>query len=483
MTRAHISLILHVVGALLVMLAAIMVIPAVVDYAAGDRHWQVFVRAAAATGFVGAALWLGHRGEHPPMGRSGYLLTVSAWLALVAFGALPFAFGLSKISYGDAFFEAMSGLTTTGATIFTGLDRLSPGLLVWRSLLQWVGGLAIVTMAMVLLPALGVGGMALFRSESSDITERNMPRLRQTLRVMVAAHGLMTLLAAIALRLAGMSGFDAVNHAMTVVSTGGFSTHDASIGYYHSTAIECVMMVFMLAGAMPLLFFAHLFLKGVRVVVSERQLSAFMVVWLVAVILMTGWNWQINGWGFAEALRLSAFHVTSFVTDSGYWTVDPAHWGSFPLTLLLVLMFVGGCAGSTAGSIKIFRWHILFRAANHQLNQGIKPHRVSPVRYGGRTVDAALLASVRNFFFLYMATVGVLTLAVTATGIDPFSALTAVSGAMASAGPGLGAVVGYTAPLHSLPEATKWLLSAAMLAGRLEITTVLVVLLPAYWRR
>lgn len=483
MTRAHVSLVIQIVGILLVVLAVAMLVPAVADYYVGDRRWMVFVASATLTGFIGGAAWLGNYGTHPPLGRAGYLLIVMAWLVVTAFAALPFSLGAFKLGYADAFFEAMSGLTTTGATVFKGLDHLSPGILIWRSLLQWIGGLGIIGMAIILLPALGVGGMALFRTESSDISERNLPRLGQAVVVTVGVHVLLTILCCLSLMVAGMSTFDAINHAMTVVSTGGFSTHDASIGYYHSAAIEGVVIVFMIAGALPLLFYAHLFIKGVRVLVSERQLTAFLLVWVVAVAAMTAWNCRVSGWEFGDSLRLSTFNVTSFLTDSGYWTADVSRWGSFPVALLLVLLFVGGCAGSTAGSIKIFRWHILFRGANFQLNKGIKPHRVLSVRYGGRPVDAELLASVRNFFFMYVGTVGAFTLALTATGIDPFSSLTAVSGAMASAGPGIGAVVGPMASLHNLPNAAKWLLSAAMLIGRLEISSVYVLLLPTFWRR
>lgn len=483
MTRAQFSLVIHVIGILLVMLAVSMLVPALVDLKSGSQDWKVFVGSALMTGFVGAAAWLANRGKHPPLGRAGFLLTVLAWVAVTTFGALPFLLGSLKLGYADAFFEAMSGLTTTGATILTGLDAMPPGILIWRSLLQWVGGLGIVAMAIVLLPALGVGGMSLFRSESSDISERNLPRLRQAVGVTLGVHVSLTVLCFFCLMFAGMTPFDAVNHAMTVVSTGGFSTHDASIGYFQSPVVEAVMMVFMIAGALPLIFYAHLFIKGIRALVTERQVTAFLLVWLIAVVAMTGWNWHYSNWSFADALRLSTFHVTSLLTDSGYWTVDASTWGSFPTALLLVLLFVGGCAGSTAGSIKIFRWHILFRGASHQLNRTLTPHRVLTVRYGGRSVDADMLGSVRNFFFMYMGTVGFFTLGLTVTGIDPFSALTAVAGAMASAGPGLGSVVGPTATLHSLPDAAKWLLSAAMLVGRLELSTVYVLLLPHFWRR
>ncbi len=470
-------------GCLLLILSVGMAVPMVVDAAAGNRDWQAFAESVVITGYAGGMLALASKGYGAVLNRrAGYALTVSAWLAVTTFGSLPFILSPLSASFTDAFFETMSGLTTTGSTVFAGLDNFPHGLLLWRSMLQWFGGAGIVVMAILLLPALGVGGMQLFRTESSDISEKPLPRTYQLAGATIATYGGLTLACAIAYGLAGMNAFDAVNHAMTTISTGGYSTKDASFGYYNSVPIEVVGIVFMTAGALPLLWWARLLAQRGRAFTQELQVPAFLAILVAGIVMAAAWNAIYGHMAFFHALRLSAFNVTSILTDTGYASTDYSQWGSFAVGLFFLLMLIGGCAGSTAGGIKVFRWQILLAGVARQFKQALAPHRVLTTHYGDRPVDATMMDSVRNFFFMYILTLLVLSLGVMTTGLDFLSSTSAVAQAMANAGPGLGPIVGPAGNFSSLATEAKWLLALAMLLGRLELSTVYVMLLAAYWR-
>lgn len=474
--------ILYINGILLVVLAGTMTIPALVDFSANNDDGWVFVASAMITLFFGGLLILGNRQEPSEVsGKFIFLFTVTAWFLVTLFGALPLWLSSLQLSFTDAFFETMSGITTTGASVLSGLDNMPPGILIWRSLLNWFGGIGIVAMGMILLPALRVGGMQLFKSESS-ISEKTMPRAFQLVVATAITYFLLTLLCAICLTAAGMGGFDAVNHAMAALATGGFSTKDASVGYFDSPAIEFVLIIFMTAGALPLIYFVQIALRRNIETFRNEQVKGFFLVLGVAILAMTVWNVLANETPFLTSLRHSAFSVTSILTDTGFVTADFSTWGSFAIGLIFVLYFIGGCAGSTAGGIKIFRWQILMRACANQLKSTSSPSRVVLLKYEGRTVDAAMIDSVRNFFFLYLLTFTVLSLAVMMTGLDFISSTSAVAESMANAGPGIGSVVGPATNFGSIPTEAKWILSLAMLFGRLELVTIYVLFMPDTWR-
>ncbi|PTW62184.1 trk system potassium uptake protein TrkH [Breoghania corrubedonensis] len=478
-----IRFVLFVNGMLLLLLAAAMLVPMLIDLASDSIDWHVFALSAMVTGFVGAALVAAMRQREPQIEmRTGFLLTVTSWTVLCAFATLPLAFSSLHLSFTDAFFETMSALTTTGSTVLSGLDTMPWGLLLWRSLLQWLGGIGIVVMAIVILPFLRIGGMQLFRTESSDISGKPVARVVQMTELTVAVYVGLTAACAIGFIVAGMPSFDAVNHAMTTIATGGLSIKDASLGYYHSLPIELVAIVFMTAGALPLIWYAEL-LRDRSKALQETQVRVFIAVLCAAIVLMTTWNMVANTMDIRTALRLSAFNVTSVLTDTGFATTDFSAWGGFAVGLFFLLMLVGGCAGSTSGAIKIFRWQILFSSLGAQLKQAISPHRVVVTRYAGRTVDSEMVDSVRNFFFMYVITLLVLSLLVMATGPDFLSATSAVAQAMANAGPGLSPAIGPAGNFAGMSDPAKWLLALAMLLGRLELSTVYILLLVDYWRR
>ncbi len=485
MTTERLHFALFINGLFLMAMAVVMLVPAVVDLlSGGGRDALNFGTCTVVVGIVGSSLAAGFRRPdfRLPDRRTGYLITVSSWLSACGFGALPLFFSSLHISYTDALFETVSGLTTSGATVLSGLDTMPKGLLMWRSLLNWIGGVGIIVMALSVLPALSVGGMQLFRSESSDISEKPFPKVRQLAQVIAIVYVSLTLACAICMAAAGMSAFDAVNHAMATIATGGFSTKDASIGFYNSVPIEIVTEVFMVAGALPLAFYAVFIVQRGRSGALDEQIKPFILVTLLAIALATVWNIS-QGMAPPHALRVSAFNVTSIITDTGFATSDFSAWGSFAIGLFFMLYLIGGCAGSTAGSIKVFRWQILISGMVTSLRRMLSPNSVVVTRYQSKPVDEAEISAVRNFFFLYLMTLLLLSLAMMATGLDFLSATSAIAQGMANAGPGLGPVVGPATNFSSIPDTAKWLVMLAMLLGRLELATFYVVLLPAFWTR
>ncbi|PST24216.1 TrkH family potassium uptake protein [Mesorhizobium plurifarium] len=485
MTTDRLRFVLFLNGLFILALAVAMLVPAIVDFAADDgKDAIIFVSSAAAIGALGSMFIAAFKQDQIDLTdrRTGLLITVSAWLSVSIVGAVPLYNSGLGLSWTDAVFETASALTTTGSTILVGLDDMPPGLLIWRSLLQWLGGIGIIVMALSVFPALRVGGMQLFRSESSDISEKPFPKVHQIARNILIVYVSLTLACAVSLDIAGMSTFDAVNHAMTTIATGGHSTRDASIGFYNSLAIEIVTIVFMISGALPLAFYAVFLLNRGKRSAIEGQIIPFLSVLAAAILACTAWNIS-QGMSPPVALRLSAFNVTSIMTDTGFATADFSTWGSFAVGLFFMLYLVGGCAGSTAGAIKIFRWQILFEGTGRALRIMLYPQAVVPVRFQGKSVDDVAISNVRNFFFLYIMTLLFMSLLVMATGLDFLSSISSVAQAMANAGPGLGPVVGPATNFAAIPDTAKWLIAFAMVIGRLELVTFLAVLQPWFWRR
>jgi trk system potassium uptake protein len=483
MPAGSFQLVFFATGILLNIVSAAMIAPAIVDYFDGNTDWRAFLMSIALTSFVGLAMMEANRGPRRYFSmRTGFLLTVISWLAVCGFAALPFVLCDLRLSFADAVFESMSGLTTSGATVLVGLDTMAPGLLLWRSMLQGIGGLGIVAMAMIMMPFLRIGGMQLFHSESSDISERPVPRAFHVVGLTAIVYVALVVGCTLSLMIAGMSFFDAVNHAFAAVATGGFSTKDASVGFYNSPAIELVLIVFMTAGALPLVFYVKLVAHPRRALAREGQVPVFLAVLAAAIALTTTLRWWTGGVPFAEALRESAFNVTSILTDTGFASADYSRWGDWAIGVFMVLMFIGGCAGSTAGAIKIFRWQVLFRGIGHQMLRTLSPHRVVVVRHEGQVIDMDTVESVRNFFVMYLLTWAALSIGCMIFGLDFLSSISGVAQGMANAGPGLGPLVGPAGTFRDVPDGAKWVISAAMLLGRLELTTVYILLTLAFWR-
>ncbi len=476
--------IFFLIGMLLSALACGMLVPAFTEILLDQPDWTVFITAALITGFIAGALVLTNRGKLPPLSvRQAFLLTSGAWLALTAFAALPFAFSGLGLSYTDAFFEAMSGLTTTGATIITELDEAPPGILLWRALLQWFGGIGIIVMAISVLPMLNVGGMQLFRLESSDTSEKILPRTAQIAGSITRLYFFITASCLLAYWLAGMSFFDAAAHAMTTIATGGFSTRDASLGAFSAPTIEVVAIVFMLASSLPFVAYLQLTNRNFNAFWHDGQIRFFLAAAAAATLIM--WIYQIGtntGTGATAALR-AAFNTVSILTGTGFTTTDYSLWGPFAVSVFFILTFIGGCAGSTSCGLKIFRLQIILKSGWRYVKQVTQPNGVFVIRYNGKLVDDKVANSVIAFGLIFVLSFAGLAIILALIGLDTQTALSAAAAAIANVGPGLGPIVGPSGTYAPLPDTAKWVLSFGMLLGRLEFLTVLVLFAPSFWRR
>jgi trk system potassium uptake protein TrkH len=474
----------YVVGALVSILAVAMIVPIAVDLAVGNPDWIAFAIASAVTLLFGVQLMLTTWTSWEALNlRQTFLMTALAWIMVCAFASLPFMMARINLSPADAYFEAMSALTTTGSTVISGLDRLPPGLLLWRSLLQWLGGIGIIGMGIAILPFLRVGGMQLFQSESSDRSDKVAPRASDLVAAVAWVYLTLTVACTGALAYAGMSLFDAVNHAMTTVSTGGFSTRDASISGWENPMVEWVLVIFMMLGGMPFVRFISLVRRTARPFWADTQVLWY-VGFLVAVsVCLASWLSWTREVPWLDAIRLTAFNVVSVVTTTGFASTDYALWGPMAEIAFFMLTFVGGCTGSTAGGLKIFRFEILFIVLHMLQRRLYSPNLVIPLSYNGRPFSTDIMVSVMSFGFVYMATVFILALLLGFMGSDMVTAISGSATAVSNVGPGLGPVIGPSGNFASLPDGSKWLLAFGMLLGRLEFFTVLVILSPSFWKR
>lgn len=475
--------ILLVLGVLLAVLATTMLIPMGIDLWFGNPDWQAFLLSAFCTGFVGVSFILTNRGKFPPLTvRHTFILTTSTWLVLCAFGALPFYFSVLKLSYAAAFFESTSGLTTTGSTVIVGLDYAPPGILMWRMLLHWLGGMGIIVVAIAILPMLKIGGMQLFRTESSDKSDKILPRARQISFAIVIAYTLMTIVCAICLKFAGMGIFDAICHSMSTVSTGGFSNYDKSIGHFHSLPIEIVLSVFMMLNSLPYVLFVLALRGNPMALVHDPQVRGFFAVVLFSIVIMVFWMHLNTTMPLGDIIRNVTFSVISVLSTAGFTTTDYSLWGPFICIVIFLLTVTGGCTGSTAGGIKIFRYQILAAYAKTEIHQLIQPHGVFRPMYNGKYINEGVTSSVMSFFVLFAFSFMVLAALLSLTGVDFVTSLSATATSLANVGPGLGEVIGPVGNFSTLSDNAQWILSAAMLLGRLELFTVLVLFVPYFWK-
>ena len=472
-----------IIGLFLITLAVSMVVP-MLAVLAFDRTDDIgaFSWSSLITFIVGLALVAPGRPEHLHMRpRDMYMLTTASWVVVCIFAALPMVL-IQHISYTDAFFETMSGITTTGSTVITGLDHASPGLLLWRSMLHWLGGIGFIGMAVAILPLLRIGGMRLFQTESSDWGEKVMPRSHMVAKYILVVYVALTLLGTLAFWLAGMTPFDAVNHAMSLISTGGFSTSDNSIANWKQPAVHWVAVVVMMAGSLPVTLYVATLRGHRKALVKDHQVRGF-VGFLVATWLFFGtWLWLNSDYSWPDAFRIVAVNVTSVVTTTGVALGDYTLWGSFSVMLFFYLTFVGGCSGSTAGGLKIFRFQVALVMLRTNLKQLVHPRAVIRQKYNGHNIDEEIVRSLITFSFFFTITIGAIALGLCLVGLDWTTALTGAATAVCNVGPGLGPIIGPAGNFSTLPDAAKWLLTIGMLLGRLEILTVLVLFTRGFWK-
>lgn len=474
--------VLYVVGLLMLVLAAAMALPAGLALADGGGDALVFAVAAALTVFFALATILACQGPRRRLNlRHVFLLASVTWGVLPLFAALPFAFGSARMDYTDALFEAMSGLTTTGSTAIADILGQSRATLLWRSLLQWLGGIGIVLMAVTLLPMLRVGGMQVFKTEAFDTPDKVFARVSPVALQLVGIYVVFTVVWVGLYWAAGMEGFDALNHAMTTLATGGFSTRPESLAYWRGIGVPIVATLGMIAAALPFTLYLQL-LRGRHALSFDSQIAAFLGIVVAAAAVIAAWLVIGNGYDVEAAAGGAIFHVVSIITGTGYLTADIQLWGPLPVALLFVLQYVGGCAGSTTCGFKVFRFQVLVAAAKGQMARMLRPHVVTLPRYNGRPLPAGVTDSVMAFFFLYALSVAWLTVGLSLLGLDFTTALSGASTAISNVGPGFGEIIGPQGNFANLPDAAKWMLTLGMLLGRLEILSVLVLFQRAFWR-
>ena len=477
------SPIIYLIGMLLCILSLFMMIPAFVDWLYGNNDWPAFVGASLLTLFVGAILYLSNRDsttEHLEL-RQAFLLTNSAWISIALFGSLPFLLSEIDMSFTDAIFESTSGITTTGATVINNLEATSHGILIWRALLQWLGGVGIIVMALAVLPMLSIGGMQLFKTESYETPDKVVPKAASFAAGISIVYITLTVVWALMLWFAGMPLFDSIAHAMTTLATGGYSTRSDSLAAYNSSSIEIIVIFGMIVGSLPFVHYLAITKKGLKNLFKDDQVKLFLTL-IVFVVLIVSIYLNLNDIPFLEALRLASFNVISIITGTGFGTSDFNNWGGFPTTILLILMFIGGCAGSTTCGLRMARIQVLVANAKAQISKLIRPHAVVVSYYNQKPIPENVAESVMGFFFLYIISFAVIACLLGGLGLDLITAISGAASAIGNVGPGLGDIIGPSGTYQSIPELGKLFLCAGMILGRLEIFAILVMFSPLFWK-
>ncbi len=475
--------IINIIGLLLCIEAGAMLLPMFYDIFYHNKDWVQFLYSSLITFFIGIILYISFRKKNVKLGiRQAFVLTISSWIVIALFGALPFVYSSSSLSYTDAFFESVSGITTTGSTVISNLDNLSEGILIWRSLLQWFGGIGIIVLAMAILPTLQIGGMQLLHMEHDDPYEKTIPKVNRFVLELFLLYVFLSVICAILYFANGMSGFDSIIHAMTTISTGGFSSHNQSFAFFDSFKIETISVIFMIIGSLPFVLYLQFIHRQNKNFIRDDQIKLFFIVVFFVVILTTIWL-KINlSTDLFSSFRIALFNIISILTGTGYSSSNFSNWGSYGTVIMMIIMFIGGCAGSTTGGIKIFRLQILFRGAISQIKKLTQPHAVFVMRFNGKTVNENTYNSVMGFFFMYIVLFIISAVSLSFFNLDFLTAFSAAASAISNVGPGLGQIIGPSGNFYLLDNGAKWILAITMIIGRLEIFTVLVLLSVNFWK-
>jgi len=412
-----------------------------------------------------------------------FLLTALSWLSIAIFGSLPFIFSNLELSFTDAFFESMSGITTTGSTIITNLNETPKAILLWRAMLQWLGGIGIIVMAITLMPIMNIGGMQLFVISTSSTPEKILPKSKEISLRLIIIYSTLTLACASIYKIFGMNFFDSIVHAMTTIATGGFSNYNESIGYFNSSLIEITAIIFIILGSIPFIAYIKYLSGDKKIFVNDIQIRTFFFVIIFSILIMFIYLSLKNQSIFQISLIAVTFNVISILTGTGYVTENFSNWGQFPLIYFLILMFIGGCAGSTTCGIKIFRVQILFQFISNQLKKIIYPRGIFNIKYENNNVNEKFMASIISFIFLYILIFFIITALLSIDGLSFTTAISAAATSISNVGPGLGNIIGPNGNFSQLSDFSKWILSAGMILGRLELFAVLVLFIPSFWRK
>ncbi len=475
--------ILNILGLLLCIESSAMLIPMFVDLYYGNYDWVQFFYISLLTFIIGIILYFSFRKKNIKLSiRQAFVLTISSWLIIALFGSIPFIYSASSLSYTDAFFESVSGITTTGATVISNLDSLTEGILIWRALLQWFGGIGIIVLAMAILPTLQIGGMQLLHMEHDDPYEKTIPKINRFVLELFLFYIILSVVCAVLYFITGMSLFDSILHAMTTISTGGFSSHNESFGYFNSFKIESISIIFMIIGSLPFVLYIQFLHNRNKSILKDDQVKLFFIIAIIIIIITTFWIQNTKSLDLLSSFRISIFNIISILTGTGYSSNNFSNWGSFGLVIMMILMFIGGCAGSTTGGIKIFRLQILFRGAISQIKKLTHPHAVIVMRFNGKAVNENTYNSVMGFFFMYIILFILSAISLSFFNLDFLTAFSSAASAISNVGPGLGDIVGPSSDYFDISNGAKWILSATMIVGRLEIFTVLVLFSKNFWK-
>ena len=461
-----------------------MLIPFIVEFIYDEKN-STFLSSSALTTFMGILLVLANLEENRKLNlQQAFLLTTLSWLSIAIFGSMPFIFSSLNLSIVDSFFESMSGITTTGSTVIANLESVPKSILIWRSILQWLGGIGVIVMAITILPLLNVGGMQLFKKDqTSETSEKILPKTREITLIISIVYLVLTLTCGTAYWLAGMNVFDSIAHSMTTIATGGFSTYSDSIGHFQNPKIEIISIIFIISGSLPFIAYIKFFKGEKKIFLQDSQIRGLLYILIVSVLLMLVYLMLDNKtYSFLENLRISTFNVVSILSGTGYVTADFSAWGKFPLIFFLFLMFIGGCAGSTTCGIKIFRFQILGHFIINQIKKLVYPHGIFSMKYNNEKISNTFVYSIITFVFLYFFIFFILAALLSINGLDFVTSLSGSASAISNVGPGLGDIIGPNGNFSNLPNFSKLSLSLGMLLGRLELFAVLVLFFPSFWK-
>jgi len=460
-----------------------MIIPIVIQIIYGELD-SSFIGAGIITIIFGILFFLANLDHDKKLNlQQAFLLTSLSWLSIAIFGSLPFVFSSLQLTITDSLFESMSGITTTGSTIIINLNDSPKGILLWRALLQWLGGIGIIVMAITLMPIMNVGGMQLFKISSNDASEKILPKSKEIALSLILIYSGLTFICSIFYKIFGMNYFDSITHAMTTIATGGFSNYNESIGHFNSATIEITAIIFIILGSIPFIAYIKFLNGNKRIFISDSQIRTFIKIIIVSIIILFFYL-AFQNKNFSEInLRSISFNVVSILTGTGYVTQQFDNWGSFSLIFFLILMFIGGCAGSTACGIKIFRVQILYLFLVNQLKKIIYPRGIFVIKYDSNNVDDKFMSSIISFIYLYIIIFFFITALLSLSGLDFVTSISAAATSISNVGPGLGTIIGPNGNFSQLPDFSKWVLSFGMILGRLELFAILVLFLPSFWQK
>ena len=470
-------------GTVICAIGFLLLIPLITEIIYQSESWQSYAVPILLYLIVGGSLVITNRNVELKISiKEAFIITVLSWILLAFLCAIPFIYTQTDLGVVDALFESMSGITTTGATILNNLDQLPKGILIWRALLQWMGGIGIVVIALVILPFLRIGGMQLFHLEGDDPYDKFLPKISSVVKKIVIVYAFLTALLFILYYLNDMTLFDAIAHSLTTISTGGFSTHNESFAYFQSNTILNIAIIFMILGSIPFLILAQISFKNLTSIFKDHQIRLFISIPIVAIILIFYFASPYVDGNYFQQLTTISFNTISIISGTGYVSSNFEQWGNYASVLFLLLMFIGGCAGSTTGGLKVFRFQILFKYIHLHLKKMLQPHVVLKAQFNGKKVPESTYESVMTFFFVYIITFASSALLLSFSGLDFLTCISAAASAISNVGPGLGEIIGPEGNYSNLSDYSKVILLITMFLGRLEMLTIFVLLLPSFWK-